>query len=111
MSKAGASAGLVVPVVKARKKREESIMGKINWRGIGAGLIVPIVLIAIWQAVCVLGWVSPLKLPSPLAIGQRWVQYITPAEAYSGSGWLRWVFSGELIRDAMGSMYRVLIGF
>jgi NitT/TauT family transport system permease protein len=87
-------------------------MKKVNWRGIGAGLIVPVVLIALWQAICVMGWVSPLKLPSPWAIAQRWVQYVSPTEAYSGSGsWLSWLFSGELLRDAMGSMYRVLIGF
>lgn len=41
------------------------------------------------------------------------MQYLLPTEPYiaeSGS-WLTWMFSGELVRDAVGSMYRVLIGF
>ena len=88
-------------------------MTKINWRGLMAGLIVPVVLIMLWQAVCMLGWVNPLKLPSPLAVAQRWVQYLLPAEAYTASSGSRlaWAFSGELIRDAVGSMVRVAIGF
>lgn len=90
-----------------------SHMHKTPWRTIGSGLVVPVVLIAVWQLVCVLGWVSPLKLPSPWAVALRWTQYLLPTEAYgpeSGS-WVAWFFSGELVRDAIGSMYRVLIGF
>ncbi len=88
-------------------------MVKINWRGLMAGLIVPMVLLMLWQGVCMLGWVNPLKLPSPLAVAQRWVQYLLPAEAYTASSGSRlaWAFSGELIRDAVGSMVRVTIGF
>ena len=88
-------------------------MNKIQWRAIASGLIVPVALIALWQLVCVLGWVSPLKLPSPWAVAQRWMQYLLPTEPYvseSGS-LLTWMFSGELVRDAVGSMYRVLVGF
>ncbi len=88
-------------------------MTKSNWRNIASGLLVPIVLIALWQAACSAGLVSPLKLPSPLAVAQRWVQYLLPAEPYSAEAgsWLRWAVSGELIRDALGSMVRVVIGF
>ena len=88
-------------------------MRKVNWRAIASGLIVPVALVAVWQLVCVLGWVSPLKLPSPWAVAQRWVQYLSPVDAYvPGSGsWMVWVMSGELVHDAIGSMYRVLIGF
>ena len=43
-------------------------MSKINWRAIASGLIVPVAVIALWQLVCVLGWVNPLKLPSPLSV-------------------------------------------
>jgi NitT/TauT family transport system permease protein len=74
--------------------------------------VVPVVLIALWQAICMLGWVNPLKLPSPLAVADRWVQYILPVAAYTGSGsWVSWALSGEMIGDAVGSMYRVLVGF
>jgi NitT/TauT family transport system permease protein len=87
-------------------------MSKINWRNAAAGLVVPVVLILLWQGICVLGWVNPLKLPSPFAVAHRWVQYLLPVDPYSGSGsWLSWAFSGELIGDAIGSMYRVAIGF
>ncbi len=88
-------------------------MNKINWRAMASGLIVPLLVIAGWQLVCVLGWVNPLKLPSPLAVAQRWVQYLSPVDAYipEAGSWLAWAVSGELLRDAWGSMVRVLIGF
>lgn len=87
-------------------------MSKTNWRNMTTGLIVPVVLILVWQGVCMMGWVNPLKLPSPYAVAHRWVEYAMPSDPYSGSGsWLSWAFSGELVRDAIGSMYRVLIGF
>ncbi len=87
-------------------------MTKTNWRAVASNLLVPVILILLWQGICMLGWVNPLKLPSPLAVAQRWGQYLMPVEAYTGSGnWLSWAFSGELIRDAAGSMYRVVVGF
>ena len=80
-----------------------------NGRAIASGLIVPVAVIALWQLVCVLGWVSPLKLPSPLAVALRWGQYISPAEAYTpeAGSWLAWAFSGELLRDAIQGPARV----
>ncbi|MFZ6646435.1 ABC transporter permease [Undibacterium sp. TJN25] len=88
-------------------------MAKFNWRGIIAGLIVPVVVIAIWQAVCSAGFVSPLKLPSPFAVAHRWVEYLLPPEPYTAEAgsWLVWALSGELLHDAAGSMYRVVTGF
>jgi NitT/TauT family transport system permease protein len=88
-------------------------MAKANWRDVAAGLAVPLLVLAAWQAVCMAGWVNPLKLPSPLAIAQRWVQYVLPAEPYSAwnGGWGAWLVSGELTRDAIGSMVRVATGF
>lgn len=88
-------------------------MKQSKWRELAAGLIVPVVLIALWQTACMMGLVNPLKLPSPLAVAQRWVQYLLPAEGYTAAAgsWLSWAFSGELIRDAAGSMVRVALGF
>jgi NitT/TauT family transport system permease protein len=88
-------------------------MRKSKWRNVTAGLLVPAVVIAGWQIACTMGLVSPLKLPSPLAVAQRWVAYLLPAEAYAADagGWWSWAFSGELIHDALGSMYRVAVGF
>jgi NitT/TauT family transport system permease protein len=86
---------------------------KLNVREFGAGLVVPIVVIGIWQAVAMLGWVNPQALPSPWAVLKKWLEYAAPMEAYdpASTSWLAWVFSGELIRDTIGSMTRVLVGF
>ena len=84
-----------------------------RWREAGAGLIVPIVLIAVWQSVSSMGWVNEHVLPSPWAVVTRWVAYLLPAKPYAEfeGSWAAWAISGELILDATGSMYRVLVGF
>ena len=88
-------------------------MAQSKWRNVASGLLVPIIVIALWQAACSAGLVSPLKLPSPWAVAHRWVEYLLPSEAYTpdAGSWLAWAVSGELIQDTLGSMYRVLIGF
>ncbi|MBC3869951.1 ABC transporter permease [Undibacterium oligocarboniphilum] len=86
---------------------------KLKWREMGAGLIVPVILIAIWQLVTSNEWVNPQVLPSPLAVVRKWMEYALPQEAYDPASMSRlsWMFSGELVRDTIGSMYRVLVGF
>lgn len=86
-------------------------MGKIAWREVGVGLIVPALAVAAWQAVAMLGWVNPQVLPSPLAVVEKWIAYLLPMQPYADGNWLRWALSGELIHDAMGSLYRVVVGF
>lgn len=86
-------------------------MTKAKLRGIGIGLVVPALIIALWQAVAMLGWVNPQVLPSPLAVVERWIAYLLPVQPYAGGSRLAWFFSGELIIDSIGSMYRVLVGF
>jgi NitT/TauT family transport system permease protein len=88
-------------------------MAKVQWRQVGAGLVVPTVLIAVWQLSSSLGWVNAHVLPSPLAVVQRWWAYLLPQTTYeeAGGNWLAWAVSGELIVDALGSMYRVVVGF
>lgn len=88
-------------------------MSKSKWRTFASGMVVPILVIAVWQIVCSSGWVNPLKLPSPAAVAVRWWQYLIPAEAYAAEAgnWLAWLFSGELVHDTMGSLYRVAVGF
>jgi NitT/TauT family transport system permease protein len=85
---------------------------------IAVGLVVPVVAIAIWQWVAVQGWVNENILPSPLQVWRKWVAYLLPLQdfaAYSasngGGGRLAWAFSGELIHDSLGSLYRVVVGF
>jgi NitT/TauT family transport system permease protein len=92
---------------------------KRKGQDIAVGLVVPIAAIAIWQWVAVQGWVNENILPSPLQVWRKWVVYLLPLQdfaAYSagngdGSSWLGWAFSGELIHDSLGSLYRVVVGF
>lgn len=100
-------------------------MTKTGWRDTLLGLIVPVVLIAAWQAVCGvdlkplgidLAWpslIDPRKLPSPAAVAIRWWLYLMPQQPFDPKAdfWPTWALSGELIHDAMGSLYRVLAGF
>lgn len=88
-------------------------MTTAKWRSMASGIMVPVIIIILWQIACVSGMVSPLKLPSPAAVAVRWWEYLLPAQSYSEEygNWLAWAFSGELIHDTVGSMYRVLIGF
>ena len=65
------------------------------WAGRLQGLVVPIVLVAAWQAGAV-HLANPNALPTPVAVAARWWQYLV---------------SGELHRDAGASLYRVLLGF
>lgn len=80
-------------------------------REIGIGLIVPAILIGIWHAVTTLGMVHPQVLPAPWTVVEKWVAYLLPIDAQAGPGLLGWVKSSELLVDAAGSMYRVLVGF
>jgi NitT/TauT family transport system permease protein len=89
-------------------------MGKRNWREIAIGLVVPLLALAVWQFVAVNGWVNENVLPSPLEVGRKWVAYLLPLQEfkdYTGGGWWSWAFSGELIVDSIGSLYRVVVGF
>ena len=93
-------------------------MKQRNRNDIAVGLVVPLAAIAIWQWVAVQGWVNENILPSPLQVWRKWVAYLLPLQdfaAYSagnaGSGRLAWLFSGELIHDSLGSLYRVVVGF
>jgi NitT/TauT family transport system permease protein len=88
-------------------------MAQIKWREVGTGVIVPVLVVGVWQLAASMGWVNPQVLPSPLAVVQRWFAYLLPQQAYdpAASSWLAWAVSGELIVDSLGSMYRVLLGF
>ena len=77
------------------------------------GLIVPVLAIAVWQTASSLGWINPLILPSPWAVLQKWCEYAAPGKPYDPTmgSWIGWLFSGELVMDAIGSLYRVVLGF
>jgi NitT/TauT family transport system permease protein len=86
-----------------------------SWQRIFEGALVPVVLIALWQTVASLGLANDKILPSPLAVVHKWWLYLMPYEAFDPKGdWLdriKWIFSGEMIRDAWESMGRVIGGF
>lgn len=77
------------------------------------GLIVPVIVLLFWQILSMSGWIQPTILPSPIAVVERWFDYLLPYEAYNPetSSWLEWSLSGELLSDAWASIYRVIIGF
>src|SRR4051794_14155842 len=85
-----------------------------NWQEGAIGLVVPAVAIGIWQWVAMNGWVNEHVLPSPLEVARKWFAYLLPLNEfkdYTGGGWWSWAFSGELVVDSLGSMYRVVVGF
>ena len=88
-------------------------MAKNNKGSFLQGLLVPIVVIALWEGASRAGWINPQNLPSPWADLKKWVEYATPLKPYEpeAGSWLAWAFSGELIMDAIGSLYRVVAGF
>jgi NitT/TauT family transport system permease protein len=93
-------------------------MLKRSWQDIAVGLVVPIVAVGIWQWVANMGWVNANILPSPLAVWHKWVAYLLSLQDFNAwhennpqGSWLSWAFSGELIVDSLGSLYRVVVGF
>jgi NitT/TauT family transport system permease protein len=82
-----------------------------QWKEAGVGLVVPALLVALWQGAAMAGMVNPQVLPSPLAVLQKWWAYLLPMQPYAGGSWIAWALSGELLGDALGSLYRVGAGF
>ncbi len=77
------------------------------------GYLVPCALLLLWQYLSTHAIVNPQILPPPTAVLVKWWEYLTPSEAFdpAASSYLAWIFSGELIRDAASSLYRVIAGF
>ena len=80
---------------------------------IARALVVPAIFLAAWEGVSRAGWVSPIILPAPTQVLERWIAYARPYQPYDpavGSR-LAWLFSGELVGDALSSLMRVAVGF
>lgn len=75
------------------------------------GALIPIGVLAIWQAVTSLGWINPIILPSPWAVVSKWWEYLKPARELDGGHLWAWLNSSELLGDAASSLYRVVMGF
>ncbi|SRR6266568_4210570 len=77
-------------------------------------VVIPIALLVFWEWLSRAGKVSPQILPPPSQVARRWVAYLSPLEPFdpaAGESRLLWLISGELPRDAVGSLKRVLVGF
>ena len=76
-------------------------------------LAVPVGLLLAWEGVSRAGWISPLILPAPSAVAVRWWAYLLPTAPFdpADGSWLGWAVSGELPRDAVTSLLRIVIGF
>jgi NitT/TauT family transport system permease protein len=80
------------------------------------GLFVPTLLLALWETLSRTGVFPAVVLPAPSAVGMRLWTALLPQESFSvfsasGQPWWAWIFSGEMVRDAVSSMSRVLGGF
>ncbi len=86
---------------------------KTDPRSVAKAVLVPLIAVAAWETLSRLGKVSPAILPAPSQVLQRWAAYCAPLQPYQASsgGWFRWAISGELPKDAAGSLSRVLLGF
>ncbi len=77
------------------------------------GALVPLLLVAAWQAAASSGLANVHVLPSPLSVATRWWAWLLPDSPFDPAAQSRamWLVSGELFRDAAGSLGRVLSGF
>jgi NitT/TauT family transport system permease protein len=76
------------------------------------GALVPLLLLAAWEACSRAGLFSPVVLPAPSAVAVKWWAYLLPAQPRApGQGALEWMLSGELPHDAWSSLFRVVVGF
>ncbi|MEK2646161.1 ABC transporter permease [Bdellovibrio sp. BCCA] len=86
---------------------------KIAWTSAIKGFWVPAAILIVWELVVRFGGVNPQVLPAPTAVLMKWYEYLKPYEAYDPAqgSYIKWLFSGELIRDLIASSYRVAVGF
>jgi NitT/TauT family transport system permease protein len=68
----------------------------MSLRRLGGGLLVPLLLLAAWEACARAHLISPIVLPAPSAVAAKWAAGVA---------------SGELPRDAAASLFRVVAGF
>ncbi|MBQ5949046.1 ABC transporter permease [Massilia sp. ST3] len=94
------------------ERRRQARTSARGWKETGAGLVAPVLAIALWHAVAQAGLVNPQVLPAPLDVARKWIAYLLPLDAYDGqAGWIAWALSGELVVDTANSLYRVVAGF
>ena len=92
-------------------------MTPIRWIGRAARLlrpvVVPGVLVLVWEVMARRGHINPQMLPAPSQVLAKGWETLRPADPFDPATGTRiaWVFSGELISDSLATLYRVLVGF
>ena len=76
-------------------------------------VVLPAGLLFVWELLSRKGVFSPQVLPAPSQVFLRWIAYAKPLEPYDPqkTGFVAWLFSGELPHDALASFLRVMGGF
>jgi NitT/TauT family transport system permease protein len=82
-------------------------------KGFLRGIVVPLVVVALWEASTRAGLFSPIVLPSPTAVALKWWISLLPAQAFDPAtqSYAAWLVSGEMVQDAYSSLFRVVVGF
>ena len=77
------------------------------------GALLPIIVLVAWQGASMAGLVNPRILPPPVAVAIKWWAYLAPLEVFDPArqSYVVWLLSGELLTDAISSLYRVVLGF
>lgn len=65
------------------ERRKTPRTAPIAWRDGAAGLLVPVLAIALWQWVAASGMVDRQVLPAPLDVWRKWVDYLLPLQPYA----------------------------
>ena len=82
-------------------------------KGLLHGASVPLLALIIWEFCARAGFVSEIVMPAPTAVAAKWWASLLPAQPFDAAtqSQLAWIFSGEMIHDAISSLYRVVVGF
>lgn len=78
------------------KKTKRSFLGSEKWKSVLLALILPALILAIWQYIGTIGIVSTTLLPTPVSIGEAFIDLTV---------------SGELFRHLKISVFRAAVGF
>jgi len=83
----------------------------IDIAALARGVVIPVVVLILWQITAMKGWVNPQILPAPSQVATKWWEYLMPTSPFTEGSYWAWLISGELLHDAYASLYRVVGGF
>jgi NitT/TauT family transport system permease protein len=112
----------VQAAVEDAEEKSEGPSPTVRWLGrVGRGLLVPGLIVIVWQIASDLGWMPSVSIPSPAAVIQSWYTWIfgpvLPLAWYSGTWFLyvllslRRVAAGFAIASAAGVTFGLLLGW